>query len=231
MATSDEIFNEIIDPMKALFGKPYGCRTEEEVYLAQGQYLEAFEPFTADLLRRAWISVRFSWTKTTWPPIAVIRAAIKENQPARSQSSRPPEHDLFNPEEAENLRGVPLSRIDEILDDGPALSCRAWLRNLAISAGAGVEGEDISRQETPETPFKRPISGTERLVDALDAGAVTRMHEGRCQGTLPDGQCSFAAEFKTRCGKRLCGIHARSWALRQPDDFKMVSKSGAENAA
>jgi hypothetical protein len=77
MASEQQVIERVIDPMSALFGKPYGCRSAEDVEAAQAQYIEALSGFSEEALVAAWIEVRRAWSKTVWPPIAVIAEAAR----------------------------------------------------------------------------------------------------------------------------------------------------------
>lgn len=123
-------------------------------------YIRLLRRFSKPVLAEAYDAVLREWNRTQWPPPGLFYTRCAE---IVRRDRRPPEHrpaEIDGPRKS--MKGVPLARVDAILDEHPTLSAqmRVWLRNLAISAGAGVEGEDRARQDAPPTPV-RPMSPEE----------------------------------------------------------------------
>ncbi|MFP4004623.1 MAG: hypothetical protein ACLFV8_12665 [Alphaproteobacteria bacterium] len=117
-------------------------------------YIRQLRRFSKAVLIEAYDDVLRTWNRTQWPPPGLFYTRCSE---IVQRDRRPPEQrpaELDGP--ARNMKGVPLARVDQILDEHPNLSphMRVWLRNLAIAAGAGVEGEDRTRQEAPPIPAR-----------------------------------------------------------------------------
>lgn len=113
-------------------------------------YIRLLRRFSKPVLAEAYDDVLREWNRTQWPPPGLFYTRCAE---IVRRDRRPPEQQpaqLDGP--WQNMKGVPLSRVDAILDEYPSLSLgsRIALRNLAIAAGAGLEGEDTTRQEPPD---------------------------------------------------------------------------------
>lgn len=79
MATEAEVLETVIEPMAAIFGRPYGCQTGQEVEMAQAEYLKTLRGYPIDALEKGWADIRAEWTKRTWPPIAEIVNAARRH--------------------------------------------------------------------------------------------------------------------------------------------------------
>lgn len=137
--------------------------SDDELKQKSADYIRLLARFSMGVLMEAYDDVVRDWTLVSWPPPgAFYTAAAKVTQRERERARRPELRPADLDAPRKSMKGVPLARVDAILDEHPTLSAqmRVWLRNLAISAGAGVEGEDRARQDAPPTPV-RPMSPEE----------------------------------------------------------------------
>ncbi len=135
-------------------------------------YIRLLRRFSKSVLTEAYDAVLREWNRTQWPPPGLFYTRCAE---IVRRDRRPPEHQPATLDgQPQNMRGVPLSRVDAILDEYPSLSlgARIALRNLAIAAGAGVEGEDLTRQEPPSTARDRSGSSILQRTGSKQFGSV-----------------------------------------------------------
>lgn len=88
MAAAKEIFEAILGPMSSIFGRPNAAKTDAEVEAFHAEYLAALAPYSAATLRGAWLRIRDTHDRRSWPTIAEIRAACVA-PPSGSGLSRP----------------------------------------------------------------------------------------------------------------------------------------------
>jgi len=74
---------EILDPMQQLFLSPRQM-SETQQLAALGQYADALDGYSKEILAAAWVEVRAEHTRASWPPIAAFIGACKAALKARS---------------------------------------------------------------------------------------------------------------------------------------------------